>query len=205
MRGTPETAGRDVADETAKVAWIFLCPNPTCDTQLVVLSEQAGQPVECPTCGFRFTAPESVAPEVAAQATAVRPSTKEAKAASALGSLAAKDAGKGPGSGAGGPSSERRSGQDRRGSAAAAAAVSAPASAAAAARSAPVSTLAAPRRGKSADLIITWVVAAVVSAGIVAGALVVEVPALALASLVFVGLAILRTAAVVSRKGPASP
>jgi len=40
--------------------WAFLCPNPTCDTELVVFPEFAGSTVECPTCGFTFICPRVV-------------------------------------------------------------------------------------------------------------------------------------------------
>ena len=40
--------------------WAFLCPNPTCDTELVVFPEHAGATVQCPTCGFAFLAPRVV-------------------------------------------------------------------------------------------------------------------------------------------------
>jgi hypothetical protein len=57
------------------LTWAFACPNPTCDTELVILPEQAGQAVECPTCGFRFEAPRVVSPKLA---TRVRKEEREA-------------------------------------------------------------------------------------------------------------------------------
>ncbi len=49
------------------LTWAFPCPNPTCDSELVVLPEQAGRTVECPTCGFRFEAPRVVSAKLAAR------------------------------------------------------------------------------------------------------------------------------------------
>jgi len=40
--------------------WAFHCPNPTCDTELVIFPEYAGATVQCPTCGFAFLAPRVV-------------------------------------------------------------------------------------------------------------------------------------------------
>lgn len=37
--------------------WAYRCPSGTCDTELVILPEQEGQWVECPTCGHQFIAP----------------------------------------------------------------------------------------------------------------------------------------------------
>jgi len=45
--------------------WAFLCPNPTCDTELVVFPEYAGATVQCPTCGFAFLAPRVVPLQIA--------------------------------------------------------------------------------------------------------------------------------------------
>ena len=44
----------------AKQVWAFLCPGPLCDTELIVPPEQAGQWVECPTCGCQMRAPHVV-------------------------------------------------------------------------------------------------------------------------------------------------
>ncbi len=44
----------------AKQVWAFLCPGPMCDTELIVPPEQAGQWVECPTCGCQMRAPHVV-------------------------------------------------------------------------------------------------------------------------------------------------
>jgi len=38
--------------------WAFLCPNPMCDTELIIFPEQTGRWVECPSCGFQLRAPE---------------------------------------------------------------------------------------------------------------------------------------------------
>lgn len=57
------------------LTWAFACPNPSCGTELVILPEQAGQAVECPTCGFRFEAPRVVSPKLAAR---VRKEEREA-------------------------------------------------------------------------------------------------------------------------------
>ena len=40
--------------------WAFLCPSPLCDTELIVFPEQAGQWVQCPTCGLQLRAPTVV-------------------------------------------------------------------------------------------------------------------------------------------------
>ena len=38
--------------------WAFLCPNPSCDTELIIFPEQTGQWVACPSCGLQLRAPE---------------------------------------------------------------------------------------------------------------------------------------------------
>jgi hypothetical protein len=48
--------------------WAFLCPNPTCDTELVVFPEYAGSTVECPSCGFAFLAPRVVPLQITSDA-----------------------------------------------------------------------------------------------------------------------------------------
>jgi len=50
--------------------WAFLCPNPTCDTELVVFPEYAGSTVECPTCGFSFICPRVVPLQIVPEADA---------------------------------------------------------------------------------------------------------------------------------------
>jgi len=47
--------------------WAFLCPNPTCNTELVVFPEYAGATVQCPTCGFAFLAPRVVPLQIASE------------------------------------------------------------------------------------------------------------------------------------------
>jgi len=97
MRGSPDVDRHDAAQaDRRKKACLFLCPNPTCDTELVVLPEQAGQSVECPTCGFRFVAPEPIPTEGAFASPLPQPVTHEAKAADALDSLVAGEARKAP-------------------------------------------------------------------------------------------------------------
>ena len=46
--------------DTPVQVWAFLCPNPLCGTELIVLPEQTGQWVECPSCGLQLRAPEVV-------------------------------------------------------------------------------------------------------------------------------------------------
>jgi len=38
--------------------WAFLCPNPSCGTELIIFPEQTGQWVACPSCGLQLRAPE---------------------------------------------------------------------------------------------------------------------------------------------------
>lgn len=44
-------------DSGERRVWAFLCPSPLCDTELIVFPEQAGQWVQCPTCGLQLRAP----------------------------------------------------------------------------------------------------------------------------------------------------
>jgi len=48
--------------------WAFLCPNPLCDTELVIFPEYAGSLVECPSCGFAFVAPRVVPLQIVTEA-----------------------------------------------------------------------------------------------------------------------------------------
>ncbi|MBE3123965.1 MAG: IBR domain-containing protein, partial [Planctomycetes bacterium] len=85
--GRPPISPPD-ADEP-QAAWIFPCPNPGCESELVILPEQAGFWVECPDCGLRFCCPRPASPEVVAKAKAMRPAPpQETKAAGALEALA---------------------------------------------------------------------------------------------------------------------
>ena len=56
----PTAAGRE-AEPGLRVGpqrvWALMCPNPQCDTELIIFPEQAGEIVECPSCKFRFGAP----------------------------------------------------------------------------------------------------------------------------------------------------
>ena len=54
--------GRDAGESRAGTqrVWAIVCPSSTCDTELIIYPEHAGETVECPTCGFRFMAPRVV-------------------------------------------------------------------------------------------------------------------------------------------------
>ncbi len=247
MRGDLQGSPAGPPSEPPKVAWAFLCPNPTCDTELVVLPDQAGMLVECPTCGFRFTAPDAAGLADAPQAVEPVLDAKESGAADALGSLAGPerrrrrdrgaaeavyipvpprrpprqaDAGidiselHGP-AGKGAPGAERRSRASRRlglGQLLVARTlqrephvhVPDPKSGPVPGTSAtpPQAPPAAPPRPKvTAGLVLTWVVAVLVSAGIAAAALAIGKPDLALVGLLFIGLAVLRTVLVLGDRG----
>ncbi|MBL7139756.1 MAG: hypothetical protein ISS74_02505 [Planctomycetes bacterium] len=53
-------------DGREQQVWAFLCPGPFCDTELIILPEQVGQWVQCPTCGLQIQAPRVVPGEDAA-------------------------------------------------------------------------------------------------------------------------------------------
>ena len=55
----PDLRAGAPGDKAVQV-WAFLCPNPMCGTELIVLPEQTGQWVECPSCGLQLRAPEVV-------------------------------------------------------------------------------------------------------------------------------------------------
>ncbi len=61
----PEPPAPDARRQGGQRVWAFLCPNPTCDTELVVFPEFAGATVECPACGFAFLAPRVVPLQIA--------------------------------------------------------------------------------------------------------------------------------------------
>jgi len=50
-----------------------MCPNPLCDTELVVFPDDSGELVQCPTCGFEFTAPRVVPLQIASSDDVARP------------------------------------------------------------------------------------------------------------------------------------
>lgn len=250
MRGDLQGSPAGAPSEPPKVAWAFLCPNPTCDTELVVLPDQAGMLVECPTCGFRFTAPDAAGLADAPQAAEPVLDAKESGAADALGSLAGPDTRRrrrrdrgaaesvyipvpprrpprqadagidisefpGP-AGKEAPGAERRSRAARRlglGQLLVARTlqrephvrVPDPKSGPVPGTSAkppPQAPPAAPPRPKvTAGLVLTWIVAVLVSAGIAAAALAIEKPDLALVGLLFIGLAVLRTVLVLRDRG----
>lgn len=249
MRGDLQGGPAGLPSEPPKVAWAFLCPNPTCDTELVVLPDQAGMLVECPTCGFQFTAPDAEGLADAPQAVEPVLDAKESGAADALGSLAGPDTPRRrrrdrggaeavyipvpprrpprqadagidisefPGlAGKEAPGAERRSRASRRlglGQLLVARTlqrephvhVSDPKSGPAAATPAqpPQAPPAAPPRPKvAAGLVLTWIVAVLVSGGIAAAALAIGKPDLALVGLLFIGLAALRTVLVLRDRG----
>jgi len=237
--------------------WAFLCPNPLCDTELVVFPDHSGELVQCPTCGFEFTAPRVVPIQIVAEEevarpplrvfapgavmarpaappapfpsptspSANRPPTPETKqAAAALDTLAsgiplaplapqppetpeAPRPPRAPGTGTAAdalealamaaaqpgahpapPRVERRdtprvNGRPARRTAARANL----------APSLPETPTRSPSGKKRADLVLTWVVAVVVSVGLGLAAWIVKVPDLALGSILFIGLAGLRT------------
>jgi len=248
MRGTPEAGGPGAAaDESLKVAWAFLCPNPTCDTELVVLPDQAGMLVECPTCGFRFTAPEAAGPEEVAQVASPSLTEKESEAAEALDSLVEPASPRGKRKGKKGveavyiPMPPRREERGRLGDEAFTVPVPPGTNGKAEPKPAGKKETRATRRlglgqlmaartlqreshaqvpeivektplaapvpemGKarpSSGLVLTWVVAVVVSVGVTAAALALDVPDLALVALGFIGLAVFRTVLVMrDRRG----
>lgn len=237
--------------------WAFLCPNPLCDTELVVFPDHSGELVQCPTCGFEFTAPRVVPIQIVAEEEVARPplrvfapgavmarpaappapfpsptspsangppmpETKQAAAAldtlasgiplaplapqppetpeaprppRAPGTGTAADALEAlaraaaqPGAHPAPPRVERRDTPRANGRPArrtAARANLAP--------SLPETPTRSPSGKKRADLVLTWVVAVVVSVGLGLAAWIVKVPDLALGSILFIGLAGLRT------------
>jgi len=249
----------------AQRVWAFMCPNPLCDTELVVFPDYSGQLVQCPSCGFEFTAPrmvplQIVSPDGAAQppvytfargAVVARPSPQgsphtgttpsplpapspgprtgaatpeTAQAAAALGALAGSapvaepkpERSETPARPTPLPAPAPRTAVDALDALARAAAQPgthpAPARVErkgrrqpharpdrrrhARADVAPVRPDAPIRLAdgrKRADLVLTWVVAVLVSVGLGLAAWIVKVPDLALGSLLFVGLAGLRT------------
>jgi len=62
---SPEAPSPDERRQGGQRVWAFLCPNPLCDTELVIFPEYAGATVECPTCGFAFLAPRVVPLQIA--------------------------------------------------------------------------------------------------------------------------------------------
>ncbi len=58
-KAEPDLRAEAPGDKPVQV-WAFLCPNPTCGTELIVLPEQTGQWVECPSCGLQLRAPEVI-------------------------------------------------------------------------------------------------------------------------------------------------
>ncbi len=58
---SPSTSpAAEARDRGGQRVWAFHCPNPDCDTELVIFPEYAGAAVQCPTCGFAFLAPRVV-------------------------------------------------------------------------------------------------------------------------------------------------
>lgn len=58
-KAEPDLRAEAPGDKPVQV-WAFLCPNPMCGTELIVLPEQTGQWVECPSCGLQLRAPEVI-------------------------------------------------------------------------------------------------------------------------------------------------
>ena len=63
----PEPPSPKARHQGGQRVWAFLCPNPTCDTELVVFPEYAGSTVQCPACGFTFLAPRVVPLQIASE------------------------------------------------------------------------------------------------------------------------------------------
>jgi DNA-directed RNA polymerase subunit RPC12/RpoP len=194
--------------EGPRAAWAFPCPNPFCDTELVVPPEQAGLWVECPECGLRIMLPLRAAararqagkksdpkPDVWPETPAKPVPPADAKSSKTLGALEALSrASHAPGS-APAPAGIRRGvspaagGTDRRTE-----------------RRMPMwqrlEAKAAAEQGRKRrpDLALTWVVALAAAAGVVVAAFASGVHDLALGSILFVGLAGVRTVMITSRR-----
>jgi len=240
-----------------------MCPNPICDTELVVFPGDSGELVQCPTCGFEFTAPRVVPLQIASPEGIARPPER----AFAPGAVIARPPSPSPpptpslppSTGAPAPGTQQTAAAlaglangvpvapptpqpseapeaptpprvPMRGSTAGALDALAQAAAQPGAHPAPArverrstprpgakperrgaaraniapalaQTPARPTNGKKrTDLVLTWSVAGVVSVGLGLAAWVVNVPDLALGSILFVGLAGLRTFLVVKPK-----
>ncbi len=183
-RAAPRDRFRDPAPPPP-AAWVLACPNLTCDTELVVLSEQAGRWVECPQCAFRFLAPKEAPPEVVA----------------ALGDEPfAADVGPG------GPGCSARAGAAAdalsrlAGGFVAARTVDRPAERRAGGRAElawdPVVDTTpppAPAPAPRSDLLLVWAVTLVAVAGVIAAAVAMDWPDLGLAALVFLVPAVVKT------------
>jgi DNA-directed RNA polymerase subunit RPC12/RpoP len=223
MRGSPDLDRHDAkAADRRKKACLFLCPNPTCDTQLVVLPEQARRPVECPTCGFRFIAPEPIPTEGAFASPLPQPVQQESKAADALDALVVDEFPKAPrpASMVGGhqqyaapplPTRAELTAEklgeafhttDRRkitrigvGERLLATTLNR--------AEGRTRNRAAPAGGSSraAELVLTWAIAVLASGGITAAGLMGGRPEFALGSILFVGLAVIVTVLMLRRRG----
>jgi len=216
--GDADSAGGRPADETPPLGWAFLCPNPTCDTELVVLPEQLGRIVECPVCGFRFGAPDEPAPQDIAEALAPALDARESAAADVLGSLAEREP-RGtrevfipepPPRPAGNEASAAKTpsvapspvrGLGRRLVARTLQAHQHVVRTVEAAERPPSPATMEVRASVVGPLVLTWGVATVVAGGITAAALAARVPELVLVALALVGLAVFRTVLVVRGKG----
>lgn len=245
--------------------WAFMCPNPICDTELLVFPEYAGQMVQCPTCGWEFEAPRVVPFQIAGEDGQDRPLGRSfapgaviamlaplrppaplppqaRKAAGALEILASKGIAPPPVSAAapappapatfappGPPAAEAKKAADALDALAVAAAQyhrqAAPpkknerrsetrVNVAPTRRTMPRVDLAptgpygpAARlpAAQRTDLVLTWAVAVVVSVGLGLAAWTVGVPDLALGSIVFIGLAGMRTFLVLRRDASGGP
>lgn len=58
--GTEPDLRAEAPRAKAVQVWAFLCPNPMCNTELIIFPEQTGQWVECPSCGLQLRAPEVI-------------------------------------------------------------------------------------------------------------------------------------------------
>jgi hypothetical protein len=220
MRGSPDLDQPDVTPAARRrKACLFLCPNPTCDTQLVVLPEQSGQPVECPTCGFRFIAPVPVLTE--GPAPLAQSVERDPKAAETLDALVVDEVLKAPrpASMVGGhqqyaaPALPTRAemtaeklgeafhGTDRRKAARIGVGERLLATTLdrAESRSRKQAALAGDS-SRATELVLTWAIAVLASGGITAAGLMGNRPEFALGSILFVGLAVVITVLTLRRR-----
>jgi hypothetical protein len=232
----PAALGRDAGESrvgTQRV-WAIVCPSSTCDTELIIYPEHAGETVECPTCGFRFMAPRVVPmqmmPDDPSAAASPRAFAYRVPQPGALG--------------AGGAASRPPTAADLPPKVSAAASALAALSRLARTPGAKLAPVPAPtasvprfdpgprrrlnrradlyphaaeilagararghRLGRRADLVLMWTGAVLASAGLGLAAWLGAMPGLGLGSILLVGLAVVRTVVIVREKrepGPAA-
>jgi len=195
--------------EGPRAAWAFPCPNPFCDTELVVPPEQAGLWVECPECGLRIMLPlrapaarvgqagkkSDPKPGAWAEMAAEPVPPADVKSSKTLGALEALSrASHAPGS-APAPAGIRRGVSPAAGSVDRRAERRMPMWQRLEAKAA-----AGEGRNRRPDLALTWVVSLAAAAGVVVAAFASGVQDLALGAILFVGLAGVRTVMITSRR-----